>query len=148
MPALAWMLLIFAGSTDVLSAEHTSRFLVPFLRWLDPAITIQQIATAHFFVRKLGHVTEYAVLAALLWRGLRATFVARTNAAIAWFTFAIAAAFAFSDEFHQTFTPSRTASSRDVLIDCAGAFFAVTLCWMLTRRDVARLAVAPSSARD
>ena len=33
---IGWMFLIFVGSTDVLSAEQTSRFVVPFLLWLDP----------------------------------------------------------------------------------------------------------------
>ena len=36
MPLFGWMLLIFAGSTDTLSAEQTSRLVVPFLLWLDP----------------------------------------------------------------------------------------------------------------
>jgi len=40
MPAIVWMAVIFLGSTDMLSAEHTSRFLVPFLRWIDPQISL------------------------------------------------------------------------------------------------------------
>src|ERR1700745_3342736 len=72
MPAIVWMVLIFLGSTDVLSAEHTSRFLVPFLRWLDPPISLAALAEIQFGIRKLGHFTEYAILAALLCRALRA----------------------------------------------------------------------------
>src|SRR5437763_16718763 len=64
MPVIAWMLLIFAGSSDALSAEHTSRFLIPFLRWLDPAMSFQTIAAIHFTLRKCGHFTEYFILAA------------------------------------------------------------------------------------
>ena len=69
MPAIVWMALIFIGSTDMLSAEHTSRFLAPFLRWLDPQITWATLNAVQTIIRKLGHVTEYAILAALLWRG-------------------------------------------------------------------------------
>ena len=141
MPILVWMILIFAGSTDALSAEHTSRFLVPFLRWLNPGISMHALANVHFLLRKLGHFTEYAILAALLWRALRVTFISRGNAAIAAIAFFCAAIFATSDEFHQSFIPTRTASAHDVAIDCVGALFAVLLCAMLAARR--KEAVAP-----
>ena len=146
MPVFAWMLLIFAGSTDALSAEHTSRFLVPFLLWLDPHISFSSIAAVHLLVRKMGHFTEYAVLAALLWRGLRGTFTAASGSLLAVATFVLAGAFAASDEFHQSFVPSRTASAHDVMIDCTGALFAITLCALLaTRRGTASVAARPQS---
>ena len=66
LPVFIWLGVIFAGSTDIFSTEHTSHYLVPFLRWLHPQISISTIATIHFALRKLGHLTEYAVLAALL----------------------------------------------------------------------------------
>jgi VanZ family protein len=139
MPAVAWMLLIFAGSSDVLSAEHTSRFIVPFLLWLRPTISYETIATIHLVLRKLGHVTEYAILAALLWRALRGTFTALSRRTISICSFGLAAAFAVSDEFHQTFVPSRTATVHDVFIDCAGIVLAVALCLICssTRRNLA-----------
>src|SRR4051794_22114918 len=125
MPVIAWMLLIFAGSSDVLSAEHTSRFIVPFLRWLDPHISYATITAIHLMIRKLGHFTEYAILAALLWRALRGTFVASSLAIVGAGAFLITAAFAASDEFHQSFVMSRTASAHDVLIDCIGVVCAI-----------------------
>jgi hypothetical protein len=137
MPALAWMLLMFVGSTDVLSAEHTSRFLVPFLLWFDPDISAATILLIHFALRKIGHLTEYAILAALLWRGLRGTFNGAGKMVLALSTFLAAAAFAASDEYHQSFVPSRTASAHDVMIDCIGAFVAVLLCWIFARRNPA-----------
>lgn len=134
VPVIAWMLLIFVGSTDVLSAEHTSRFLVPFLRWLDPHISFATIAAVHLVVRKLGHFTEYAILAALLWRALRGNFAATSLGIIAAGTFLITAAFAASDEFHQSFVFSRTASAHDVAIDCVGAIFAIVVCTLFAAR--------------
>src|SRR5437773_43599 len=71
MPAIVWMAVIFLGSTDMLSAEHTSRFLVPFLRWIDPQISLAALNAIQLGIRKLGHLTEYAILAMLLWRALR-----------------------------------------------------------------------------
>jgi VanZ family protein len=126
LPVVLWMTLIFWGSTNLMSAEHTSRFLVPFLRWLKPDISPAALAQVHFLVRKAGHVTEYGILAALLfrgWRSLSSDLWSRTSAALV-----IAMLFAASDEFHQSFFPSRTASLGDVLIDSSGALLAVILC--------------------
>lgn len=138
------MLLIFAGSTDVLSADHTSRFLVPFLLWIDPHISWATIAQIHLGMRKLGHLTEYAILAVLLWRALRATLSAgswRTSAlSVGVIALTMSAVFAVSDEFHQSFIPSRTPSENDVLIDICGAAIALGLCWMFAGR---RRAVEP-----
>src|SRR3954464_15702690 len=118
MPALAWMLLIFVGSSDVLSAEHTSRFIVRFLHWLDPNMSVATVAAVHLFIRKLGHFTEYGILAALLWRGFRGTLSLSRSTMVACCAFILAAFFAASDEFHQSFVATRTSSARDVMIDC------------------------------
>jgi VanZ family protein len=135
MPAIVWMAIIFLGSTDMLSAEHTSRFLVPFLRWIDPQISFAALNAIQFGIRKLGHLTEYAILAMLLWRAFRRTFTAVSKGMLAGGIFFVSAAFAASDEFHQSFVPSRTSSAHDVMIDCIGAFVAVLLCWIFARRN-------------
>ena len=127
------MFLIFAGSTDALSAEQTSRFLVPFLRWFDPEISIATIAVIHFALRKLGHLIEYAILAALLWRALRASSLQQLwKPAVS--ALVIAAGYAALDEFHQSFVPTRTASGNDVMIDICGAIVGLVICWMFARR--------------
>jgi VanZ family protein len=126
------MVLIFAGSTDVLSAEHTSRFLVPFLRWLDPQISFATIAAIHLAVRKLGHLTEYAILAALAWRAVRAGSL-RHFWKPALMAGAIAAVYAALDEFHQSFVATRTGSENDVMIDICGALIGLAICLMLAR---------------
>ena len=133
LPLLIWLSVIFIGSTGVLSAEQTSRFLVPFLRGLDPKISIATILSIHFALRKLGHLIEYGILAALLWRALRGTLTSTRNIAIASLVFMVSAIFAASDEFHQSFIPSRTASSKDVMIDICGALVGLTICWIFRR---------------
>jgi VanZ family protein len=140
MPVIAWMLLIFAGSSDALSAEHTSRFLIPFLRWLDPAISFQTIAAIHFTLRKVGHFSEYAILAALLWRALRGTFNTMTDWSLCTVAFLVTAAFAASDEFHQAFVPTRTSAFHDVMIDCLGALAAIAVCMMFSRATLRKVA--------
>src|SRR6516225_8921231 len=68
LPVLLWLGLIFIGSTDLLSAEHTSRVIGPILRWFNPDIPAETIARVQFFVRKTAHLSEYAILGMLLWR--------------------------------------------------------------------------------
>jgi VanZ family protein len=135
MPVIGWMLLIFVGSTDLLSAEQTSHFVVPFLFWLDPQISLAAITTIHFALRKLGHLAEYAILATLLWCALRSTLIALRSFVIAGFVFFASAVFAASDEIHQSFVASRTASPNDVMIDICGAAIALAICFALRRRN-------------
>ena len=68
-------------------------------------------------LRKLAHLAEYAVLGALLYRAVR-----RRPAAIA-----LAAAYAASDEWHQTLVRGRHGSPLDWLIDLAGVVAGVLL---------------------
>jgi VanZ family protein len=123
LPLLVWLGVIFAGSTSVMSSEHTSRYIVPFLLWLKPGISPNTIWTILVIVRKCAHVIEYTVLALLLWRALQNVSSLRTKPLI---TFSVVllgcGLFAATDEFHQTFVKSRTPSVRDVLLDVGGAF--------------------------
>lgn len=110
---------MFVGSTDLMSSEHTSRFLVPFLRWLIPDITESTLFIAQLFVRKCAHLAEYAVLAVLFFRALSQSKIFSAHSVR--LTFILAAIYALLDEFHQSFVMSRTASPYDVAIDLAGA---------------------------
>jgi VanZ family protein len=126
---------MFVGSTDLLSAEQTSRFLAPFLRWLKPDISAETLGQIHFFMRKLGHVGEYALLAMLMWRAARGGTNRRVKMSILFVSiWIVCAIFAASDEFHQTFASSRTASLRDVAIDIVGAFIGLAICWVFASR--------------
>ncbi len=144
LPVFIWIGIIFAGSTDIFSTQQTSRYLVPFLRWLDPHISISAIAAIHFALRKLGHLTEYAILAALLWRALRSARNLRARMTTlfvgVWVTCAI---FAASDEFHQSFIATRTASLNDALIDSLGAAAGLAICLAIAQRDAKRLDEPP-----
>ena len=139
MPAILWMVLIFLGSTDVLSAEHTSRFLVPFLRWLDPQITWATLNLVQMLIRKFGHVTEYAILAILLWRAIRLGTAWTSQRWILFLAIWIGCGvFAATDEFHQSFVPSRTSSLHDVMIDICGALVGLTICVALAARKAVK----------
>ena len=66
-------------------------------------------------LRKLGHVTGYALLTATWWWTLRLV----TRRPLAWGV-GIAFAYACTDEFHQTLVRGRDGSVRDVAIDAIG----------------------------
>ena len=142
LPVLGWMIFIFIGSTDLLSAEHTSRFIGPFLRWFAPDISDATVASVQLVVRKCAHLTEYAILAALLFRAFRQR-APRVGRALA-MSFLLAAVYAAFDEFHQSYVVSRTGSPSDVLIDCAGALAGVLIYWRMIRARKSTMAAGAS----
>lgn len=90
--------------------------------------------------RKCAHVTEYAVLALLLWRAVRNVSVLRTRTLMVFGAVLLGCAlFAASDEFHQTFVKSRTPSVRDVLLDVTGALLGLLIGAIFARRHPEKL---------
>jgi len=135
LPVLIWLGFIFVGSTGLMSAEQTSRIIRPLLRWLRPDISMETIAQVQFIVRKCAHVTEYAILAMLLWRALRRGTSLKPETPILFIVvWLVCAVFAASDEFHQSFVSSRTATLGDVLIDICGGFVGLAMCWAFATR--------------
>ena len=128
------MLLIFLVSTNVGSSSSTSRFLVPFLNWLLGDPSPELIQTARVLIRKCGHLFEYAVLAILCCRALNPEqWLQKWQFGLARRAALIAVVYAATDEFHQSFEPSRTGSPVDVLIDTCGAIGGLTLLYGLIR---------------
>ena len=130
MPVLVWMSLIFIASTDLASAQHTSRFIGPLLGWIMPNISPEAIQAVQFFVRKAAHVTEYAILAALLLRAL-SSGERRLRTRDVCIAVLIAGIYAAIDEFHQSFVASRTGAVADVMIDISGAAVGAVVCWAM-----------------
>jgi VanZ family protein len=136
LPALIWMALIFSASADSHSYEHSSLFVEPFLHWLFPQMSEAQVKAIHHLIRKCGHLTEYAVLALLLWRAVRRP-VKKDPRPWIWPEAGLALAIVFlvaaSDEFHQIFVPTRTALVSDVFIDTAGGAAGLLALWAIGR---------------
>ncbi len=91
LPVLVWAGVIFALSS------------IPSLN--------SGLGTWDFVLRKCAHMTEYAILAVLL---------VRATGSYAW-AFALAVAYAATDEVHQLFVRGRHGSAVDVAIDAVGA---------------------------
>ena len=129
-----WLRVIFGNSSDAMSADHTSHFLFPLLRWLFPGISKEAMDWIHFFIRKGAHMSEYAILYLLSWRVFHGTGTPVWKWRRAAGALLFVALFAASDEYHQSFVPSREASVRDVLIDVTGASLALLCIWRWKRR--------------
>jgi VanZ family protein len=120
LPLLLWIAFISFASTSEFSAVNTSTVLRPLVLWFLPTISEAKLATVHFILRKLGHFTEYAILAYLA----RRAFISSSYSFLRehWFRSALVLiiAYALLDEFHQSFVPSRTASIYDSAVDVVG----------------------------
>lgn len=129
-PLVLWAVLIFIGSGDILSSSHTS-IVVRLMRYLFPNASPETLGLFHLLVRKAGHVTEYAILALLAARAFQTSSIVFLRRQWFWIALTLVLLYALSDEFHQSFVPSRGASIYDSLIDLSGGFLA--LAWLAIR---------------
>ncbi len=100
-PPLAWMIIIFYFST-----RHR--------------LQASSIFTINFIVFKSLHVIEYAILYLLLFRSFFLSNKRKITNDVFIFAAIVAILYAASDEFHQTFVPTREGKPRDVFIDAIG----------------------------
>ena len=94
-----------------------------------PTVKTAQIYIADFIVKKTAHLTEYGIFATLLYRALKESGVNKKRAGF--YAIVLAAGYAITDEFHQSFTPGREPTLRDIIIDTIGATLAVYTLWKL-----------------
>ncbi|MFH0749336.1 MAG: VanZ family protein [Candidatus Gottesmanbacteria bacterium] len=103
-PVVLWMIIIF-----VLSSQQK--------------ITITDSYTLSFILFKTIHVIEYAFLFTVTYRAIINTMVRKGKLPLV-IAFIITALYAISDEYHQSFVPTREGRLRDAIIDIAGAAIA------------------------
>jgi VanZ family protein len=104
LPVVAWAAVIFTLSSIPSLSTH--------------------LGTWDTILRKGAHMTEYAVLAVLLWRALGSEPAA----------LAASVAYAATDELHQAFVPGRHGSPVDVAIDGVGAALGLIVLHRVRRR--------------
>ena len=108
LPVVVWAAVIFAFSS------------VPSLG--------TDLGTWDLVLRKCAHLTEYAILGALLARATRSPGLAVLLAGL----------YAVTDELHQTFVEGRVGAPLDVAIDTVGALVGVLVWIRLARGRTAR----------
>ena len=134
LPIILWMCAIFAGSTQLMSGDHTHAWIDPIVARLFPHMSNDHRMDVHLFIRKCGHVTEYAILtllAAYFCLGSSHEWLRRY-----WWIWSLmfVAAFAAGDEFHQSLVPGRDAELTDVALDTAAGIATVAAIWLILRR--------------
>jgi len=133
LPLIAWMGFISFASSAEFSAANTSRIIGPLVLWLFPNTSPASLELIHLFVRKLAHLSEYALMGILAARAFRTS--PRTLFQRRWFLISVCliVGYALLDEYHQSFVPSRTASIFDSLIDSVGGLVALFVIWIRSR---------------
>jgi VanZ family protein len=124
--SLLWMAVIFAFSNQANSGHITEAYL----------------HSANVPIRKLGHISEFAILALLYFQTISAFRAGKEEpqsqpqsqsqsqlhlrpVRTALQALLLAFAWACLDELHQAFVPGRSAAFRDVLIDTSGMVLAL-----------------------
>lgn len=136
-----WMGLMLYASTDVASGTHTSSGLRQILADFGIHLTDQMVDSINLFIRKAAHVTEFAILAILLWRDGE-PLMQRRGRPYAWklgaLVMGVCIAFAALSETIQRFYPSRQASIDDVFINTGGAALGLVIVQGISRRKKER----------
>lgn len=133
--ALMWMIVIFAFSaqtseeSSAVSEGLSYRMVSTTDRLLKLNIDeekMREIAGAiERVVRKAAHMTEYAILAVLLYVWINRWRISQVRRVC--LAAVLAILYACSDEIHQLFVAGRSGRVNDVLIDSAGAILGLAL---------------------
>jgi VanZ family protein len=106
LAVIVWMLVIFILSTESFSAAKAAS--------ISPVL-------GHFLVRKLAHLGEYSILAALIMRARTAGEVNSKMLRHLPIAVTISVFYALTDEWHQSFVRDRNSQISDVAVDAIGA---------------------------
>ncbi len=142
--ALMVVIFLFSSQKSAESAELSTGFceIAAKLLYRDYSsypLEVQQVIVLGMsrFIRKLAHITLYAVLGALcyLWLHRKPHNISTSMG--------ICALYAELDELHQLFVPGRSGELTDILIDCFGAacgiglaFVILCVCYCVRRRRI------------
>lgn len=159
----AWMIFIFymsaqpGDTSGEISGSVSHLFMkiwnVIFFRGWSEAEVLQMAEIWDYPIRKLAHMTEFGILAALVYwmlgrypyyqaqRGVPQCAVLQyaTRKCLkkrylwAWMSAVI---YATTDELHQLFVPDRAGLFTDVCIDACGAAIGLAIIWIMTRLSI------------
>ena len=126
--------------------SNTSRFIRPLLEFLFPNSPEEILVVYHGYIRKLAHVTVYAILG--FWAARAFSYSTRNFLHRFWFVFAflLVVSVASVDETNQSFINSRTGSIYDVALDVAGGAAMILIFYLMTK--ISSNSKTPSSADE
>ena len=121
--SIIWMIVIFSFSMQ--NGGESSGVSNQVILFIEKITGIQlmhnqwiSLDTIQFLIRKAAHMSEYAILAMLLYMFARESKIQSS------FIFALifSMLYACTDEFHQLFVSGRSGQWQDVFIDTSGSF--------------------------
>ena len=132
---MAVVIFLLSAQTGDVSTASSDSIVLPLLRLIRRVRTLSAKEadtlywTLQLIVRKAAHVWEYALLALLI-RTLASSYGCRHAGILGW---ALAVAYAVTDEMHQSMVSARSAQFTDVLVDASGAMLGVAAAWLFGR---------------
>lgn len=138
---VAWMILIFCfsmqqGEDSGNLSGGITHMLVTFVNqlfgfaWSDAQV-LSIVEWLGYPIRKLAHMTEFGILAVLIFSALKYYVQIPTTKKRYLFAWLGAVCYAATDEFHQIFVPDRSGNLFDICVDALGAAMALTLLYLL-----------------
>lgn len=134
---LAWAALIFYLSTQTFTPDFSQAVLAGTLHFFHLRVSRGTFGFLHALIRKLAHLTEYAIFALFLYGlpGLESQMLWRPRRAVT--CILVAAAYSLTDEFHQLYVAGRHASLLDCGLDTIGASLGMMV--LYTRKQISLL---------
>jgi VanZ family protein len=134
LAAIVWMASIFlVTQLPYFTGENTSKVIQKAAVTETHSTNAQSVDPVNInelnlIIRKITHVIVFGILAFLLYKTLAAY---PFSYILSWILTVI---YAVSDEWHQSFMPGRVAAYQDVLFDSLGAFFALFLIYIISKK--------------
>lgn len=130
---LAIMILIFMFSSE--NANESTQSSVGFAQFIsnilgslfNSAYAVSTIKITQHFIRKLAHFCIYAALGFSAFGMFWWTFNKKRTSISLLYSTIFSFVYACSDEIHQTFSPGRSTSFFDVILDTSGALFGAAI---------------------
>lgn len=127
IPSIILMIIIFMFSNQ--NSSESSQMSNSLLLWIQ---NVLHIPFTEFIVRKLAHMSEYALLCLTFIYGFYKNKLSIKNTLL--LSISCSFLYACSDEIHQLFISGRACQFTDVLIDTSGAIIMCLFFYLLTKK--------------
>ena len=122
-----------SGEMSIAAGELICKIFVPHYEELSESKQLYLAEKIDYPIRKLAHMTEYALLVSLVYCAVLPDL---NETKRKWYltAFSIGVAYAVSDECHQLFVFGRSGRVTDVIIDSIGMLAGLYICHMIIRK--------------
>ena len=133
LTTVAWAVLVFYLSTERFGSDFSQALVAQALILLHISVSPRTFHILDTLLRKSAHITEYGILAFLVYGSFGEQQPFRWRLRQAMWCIGIVGLYSITDELHQRYVPGRHASLVDCGIDIAGAAIAVFMIFEVRR---------------